>query len=192
MRILVDRLSDAPTDFRFEADSSWWRTHMRPGPGMPDGLDEPLQVGVRAHTMGEDLYFEGQLEGDLALECSRCLARYRHPLHEPFRLVLEPSGVRVPADPEGARALERDGMCLGEDVETGWYRGSEIELAPFFHEVVATAFPVQPVCREACAGLCPRCGGDRNLKDCSCPEIKQSSPFAVLEKLRVGRTEGEG
>ena len=88
MRILVDRLSDAPTDFRFEADSSWWRTHMRPGPGMPDGLDEPLQVGVRAHTMGEDLYFEGQLEGDLALECSRCLARYRHPLHEPFRLVL--------------------------------------------------------------------------------------------------------
>ena len=103
MRILVDRLSDAPTDFRFEADSSWWRTHMRPGPGMPDGLDEPLQVGVRAHTMGEDLYFEGQLEGDLALECSRCLARYRHPLHEPFRLVLEPSGVRVPADPEGAR-----------------------------------------------------------------------------------------
>ena len=191
MRILLDRLADTPTDLSFEADGAWWRAYMSPGPELPAELEQPLRIALRAHTMGEDLYLEGTLVGELPLECGRCLARYRHALHEPFRVVLEPSGTRVPADPEGARALVRDGMCLGEDVETGWYRGSEIELAPFFHEVVATTLPVQPLCREDCAGLCPRCGGDRNLAACDCSEFEKPSPFAVLEKLRAGRTEGE-
>lgn len=191
MRIPLDRLADTPTDFSFEADETWWRTHMCPGPELPAELEQPLRIALRAHTMGEDLYLEGLLDGELPLECGRCLARYGHPLHEPFRVVLEPSGARVPADPEGARALARDGMCLGEDVETGWYRGHEIELASFFHEVVATTLPVQPLCREECAGLCPRCGGDRNLVACECREFEKPSPFAVLEKLRLGRNEGE-
>ena len=192
MKVQVDQLTDTPTELRFEADTAWWRTQLRPGPELPAELEQPLEIDLRGHTMGEDLYLEGVLEGTLPLECGRCLARYGHGLHEPFRLVLEPSVARVPADPEGARALERDGMCLGEDVETGWYRGPEIELAPFFREVVATALPVQPVCREGCAGLCSRCGGDRNLTDCDCREFERSSPFAVLEKLRGGRTGGKG
>jgi uncharacterized protein len=87
--------------------------------------------------------------------------------------------------------LARDGLCLGEDVETGWYRGLEIKLGPFFHEVVMTALPVKPLCREDCAGLCPRCGGDRNQVACDCPEFEKPSPFAVLETLRDGLLRGE-
>ena len=58
-------------------------------------------------------------------------------------------------------------------------------------ELVALALPVQPLCREDCAGLCPRCGADRNRESCRCREIESESPFAVLSKLRKGRGEGE-
>ena len=42
--------------------------------------------------------------------------------------MLEPAGARVPGDPEAAQALARDGLCLGDELETGWYRGSEVQL----------------------------------------------------------------
>ena len=191
MRILVERFEETPTELSFEADTAWWRSNVGASPDLPASLDEPLRIGLRGHRMGDDLLLEGRLDGELALECSRCLARYRQPLREAFRVVLEPAGNRVPADPEGAEALERDGMCLGEDIETGWYRGTEIDLGPFFREVVVTALPVQPLCREDCAGLCPRCGEDRNQVACDCPEFRNPSPFAVLETLRDGLRRGE-
>jgi uncharacterized protein len=73
------------------------------------------------------------------------------------------------------------------------YRGSVLTLDSFFSEVVACAMPIQPMCREDCVGLCPICGVDRNENRCDCrvEEVKLKSPFAVLEKLREGRTGGE-
>jgi uncharacterized protein len=191
MKILLERLGDAPTAFEFEAETAWWRAFMPAQRDLPRDLEEPLRVQVQAHCMGEDLYLEGSVEGRLELECSRCLARYRHRLREPFRLVLEPAGSRRPADPEGAEALERDGVCLGEEIEVGWYRGTEIDLGAVLFEVVALALPVKPLCRDECAGLCSRCGVDLNLGPCGCPEIETDSPFAVLKALREGLTGGE-
>ena len=52
--------------------------------------------------------------------------------------------------------------------------------------VICLALPVKPLCREECAGLCPRCGADRNAGACGCPEPEGDSPFAVLKSLRDG------
>jgi uncharacterized protein len=192
MKLQLDRLSESPTLFEFEGDEGWWRRMLPADRDLPGELPEPLRFEVRAHRMGPDLYLEGSVSGALVLECARCLARYRHALSEGFRLVLEPAGSRLPADPEGAEALRRDGLCLGEEIETGWYQGHELDLATFFHEIVALLLPVKPLCREDCAGLCPRCGADRSLAPCDCREIEPQSPFAVLGTLRGGRSEGEG
>jgi uncharacterized protein len=191
MKILVERVAATPAAFDFQADTVWWRAFMPDQRDLPRDLEQPFQVQLRAHRMGEDLYLEGVVEGGLELECGRCLARYRHGLHEAFRLVLEPVGARQPTDPEGAEALARDGVCLGEDIEAGWFRGTEIDLGAFLFEVVALALPVKPLCREDCPGLCSRCGADRSLGPCGCVEIKTGSPFAALQALREGQTEGE-
>lgn len=191
MRILVERLEETPTEFDFEADTAWWQAHVPRAPELPEALEDPLAITLRGYRMADDLLLEGAVAGGLPLECSRCLARYRHALAERFRLLLEPAGGRVPADPEGAQALERNGMCLGEDVETGWYRGTEIALDALFEEIIVTALPVKPLCREDCAGLCSQCGADRNQQQCGCAEFKKPSPFAVLEKLRDGMRKGD-
>lgn len=192
MKILVDRLTSSPQAFAFEAGTAWWRAVVPPQRDLPPELEEPFRVEGRAYRVADDLVVEGEVRGGLPLECGRCLARYREAIREPFRLLLEPAGARVPADPEGAEALARYGMCLSEELEAGWYRGSEIDLSGFVREIVCLAIPVQPLCREDCAGLCPRCGIDRNVGTCECPETTVDSPFAVLKALRSGGRGGRG
>jgi uncharacterized protein len=190
MKIPVDRLTDSPAWFRFEGDSDWWQSALTPSAGLPGEIEEPIAVSCRAHRMGEDLYLEGAVEGAVQLECGRCLARYRHGFNEAFRFVLEPAGNRVPADPEGAAALAKDGLCLGDELEAGWFRGNEIRLGSVFLELVLLALPVKPLCREDCAGLCPQCGANLAATVCSCEQAKSDSPFAVLEGIRAGLTRG--
>ena len=190
MKILVDRVTDTPTRHEFAATADWWRHWTQGAADVADAIGEPVACRVDVHRMGEDLFLDGALEGEIQLECGRCLARYRAPIREPFRMLLEPAGARVPADPETAGALARDGVCLSDELESGWFQGSEIDLSALFHEVIALGLPVQPLCREDCKGLCPRCGVDRNETTCECVETNPASPFAVLQALRGG-TEGE-
>lgn len=190
MKILVDRLTATPAPFHFEAGDGWWRQHMPRQQGLPAQPSEPFRIDGTAHVGGDDVYLEGTLEGSLELECSRCVARYRHRLREPFRLVLEPAGQRTPADPEARAALDRDGLCLGDELETGWYRGQEIVLDAVCLEVIALALPVKPLCSEDCAGLCAQCGADLRQGDCGCKETRNPSPFDVLATLRDGGPRG--
>ena len=184
MKLSVDRLEATPTRHAFEAEPAWWNERMIEGLEAGYDLDGPLRFRLDAHRIGTEVFLEGDFEGKIEVDCGRCLRRYRHPLAERFRLVLEAAGDREPADPEGARALARDGVALGDEVELGWYRGPEITLDAFFSELVSLALPLQPLCREDCAGLCPRCGAELGEIDCGCEEQKPTSPFAVLAALR--------
>lgn len=192
MKINVDRLSETPITQVFEAGASWW-TDAQP-PGCDTDEVEPKE-GFRCeceiHMMGADIYIEGKLTGAFDLSCARCLARYRQPVQETFRLVLEPAGSRVPPDAEAADALSRNGVCLGEELEVGWFRGQEIDLGPYLLELITLSLPVKPLCREDCLGLCPRCGVDRNTEKCHCNELNPASPFAVLQALKGKLKQGE-
>ncbi len=176
----------------FEAPASWWTDAQ----SSSQGTDDIVPLGgfrgtCEIHMMGADIYVEGKLTGNFELSCARCLARYRQPVSETFRLVLEPAGSRVPSDADAAETLARDGICLGEELEVGWFRGQEIDLGPYFLELIALSLPVKPLCREDCLGLCPRCGIDRNIEKCHCHEFNPASPFAVLQALKGKLKQGE-
>ncbi len=182
MKIPIDRITESPESWSFEATPDWWRE--RCDAEVREAVAEPLGVTARAHRMADDLYLEGEVQGGLSFVCGRCLTRYRAPVRESFRLVLEPAGSRVPADPEGAATLVREGLVLGDELESGWFGGTELGLDSFVAELLMLGLPVQPLCREDCKGLCPRCGVDRNTESCDCQEPRPASPFAVLEALR--------
>ena len=184
MKLPVERLKDAPEVFRYRVDGGWWAQRFADVQDSGARLVEEPKFEIRARTLGENVYIEGEFDGMLEAECGRCTRRYRHALRDSFRLVLAPVGdERRPADPEGMEALERSGMCLGEDLETGWYRGAEIELDALFSEVISLEIPIQPLCGEECAGLCPICGIDRSEQNCNCRDMKPASPFAALAGL---------
>lgn len=188
MKLLLDRLTGTPSAFDYEASAAWWRQRAAESREEPLEVLRPFQFRLQAHRMGEDVLCEGTVEGEVRVECSRCGSRYPLGLREAFRLALEPARNRIPADPESAEALARSGLCLGDEIEAGWFRGTEIELDAYFAELVALGLPVQPVCREDCRGLCPVCGADRNAAECDCVGVaegeQRESPFAVLATLR--------
>lgn len=184
MKILVERITATPQHLSFEGNHHWWSASIPAEHGLSLALDRPFAIECDIHTMGENLFLAGSIEGAIELECGRCLARYRHGLRESYRLVLEPAGDRVPSDPEAAAALTRDGISLGDELESGWYRGSEVDLARYFLEIIALAIPVVALCRESCEGLCSKCGADLNTDRCGCLQTNSASPFAVLAELR--------
>ena len=45
-------------------------------------------------------------------------------------------------------------------------------------------FPSKLLCKEECAGLCPKCGKSLNFGSCDCPKKKEIDPrLAILQKL---------
>ena len=45
-------------------------------------------------------------------------------------------------------------------------------------------FPSKLLCKEECAGLCPKCGANLNFGGCDCPKKKEIDPrLAILQKL---------
>jgi uncharacterized protein len=216
LKIPVDRLTDRGERFCFEASASWWAA--REGPREPgaeleaEEIETPFRFELEVRRRGDDLLIEGTMAARVRLRCSRCGKRYSHPLREAYRLVLEPDDGQAGVDPEGERALAEKGLCLGEDLEGGYYRGPLLWLDDFFGEVVALAMPIQPLCDESCPGICPRCGAERVAIEgetgetdategaagafaarpsCDCEDEKIESPFAVLAKLKGG-SEGNG
>jgi len=187
MKLLLEGLGRSPERFAYRVARDWWDARFADLEGSGIGLVGEPMIEARVHAVGENVHIEGDLEGSLEAECARCTKRYRHALQESFRLLLAPLGEGdEPDDPEGLLALEKSGLWLGEDLETGRYRGSEIELDGFFAEVISLEIPMQPLCDSECSGLCPMCGVDRNQENCSCEDTKPESPFAALAALKGG------
>jgi uncharacterized metal-binding protein YceD (DUF177 family) len=85
------------------------------------------------------LQFTGSVEG----RCVRCLG---------------PATVTLDVD---AREVEQPGG--GEDLQSPYVEGSDLELRTWAREAFVLEFPVHVVCQEDCRGICAGCG--QNLND---------------------------
>jgi uncharacterized protein len=123
--------------------------------GLDLELDGPVQVEGQLQATGEGEYlWRVHIHGHVRGECRRCLTE-----------VLDPLDVDVDAaifstDPEAAD--DPDFYPLPE-------RAVAVDVADVVREELALAAHTQLLlCREDCAGLCPRCGADLNAGRCEC------------------------
>jgi uncharacterized protein len=133
--------------------------------GLKLGLVEivlPVVAVLRLENVEDGVFVSGRLSGRAELTCARCLK----PFEDDFGVDV---GDMFSSDP-------------GDDDYEISDLGS-IDPEPMVRDAVLLAMPFSPLCREDCRGLCPRCGGDRNLKECECPEQAADPRWAVLEKL---------
>jgi uncharacterized protein len=183
-KIQVDQLSEKGREYRFEVPGDWW-AEREPDSETPSAeVADGFSFVIEATRNRDDILLSGSLDAKVLLECSRCAKRYSHALRDTFRLALEPAKGREPVDLEGVQGLTENGVWLGEDLEAGWFRGPFIRLDDFFGELIALAMPIQPLCSDNCAGICPHCGVDLAVTGCDCEDERIDSPFAVLAKLK--------
>jgi uncharacterized protein len=62
--------------------------------------------------------------------------------------------------------------------------GIALDLQPLVHDHVLLAFPIQPLCRPECAGLCQVCGENHNEVQCACQAEATDPRFALLQQFR--------
>ena len=128
-----------------------------------------------AHTDGE-VRIRGRLTAEMTAQCDRCLAQARFPLDAGFDLFYRPVA-------EIAREEEVE-IDEGE-AEIGFYEGGGIELEDILREQVLLALPMQRICSDACKGICPVCGKNRNENSCDCRVEADDDRWGALRKLEL-------
>jgi len=178
LAIRLERIVDSPRPFHLESDAAWWdrvREDFGVGPGEAT-LVAPFVSDLEAYRLGQRLLFRGKVAGTVRFACSRCAEPLEVRFEEPLELLLEPA--QNPAlVPEGGIALDP------EDFELGRYAGDELDFGPVIEEILALAWPMQPLCAEDCQGLCPVCGAVRSRQTCTCETRQPNRPFAELGRL---------
>lgn len=63
----------------------------------------------------------------------------------------------------------------------------ELDVSNDIREEVLLSFPMNLLCSADCAGLCRFCGGNRNKKECRCPDNAGDGDFrwSALDSLKL-------
>ena len=133
-------------------------------------LVEPLRVELEAQSVGEGVLVRGELRGVLDGACRRCLKPVRVAIEDHVELLFE-------------SLTEEEEADLAGEVYPFPARGDELDLTMAIREQVLLRAPDYVVCSEDCQGLCPRCGADRNARECGCVPEEPSSPWDALKNI---------
>ena len=112
----------------------------------------------------QGLVLQGDFKAETQLECVRCL--------DPFTQPLQWSVTELYAFEK--RNMTESGLLVPDD--------GQIDLEPLLREYALLEFPISPVCRPDCKGLCPVCGENLNRSDCG-HRPGLDSPFSALQDL---------
>lgn len=154
-------------------------------PGEVDLLDASLTQlsGLTAQGRAdllaavEEIRVRGRLAVTVGSACERCLEPAEFQVERSFDLFYRPATASVA--PAGELALQEG------EIEIAFYEGDGLDLKEVLREQVLLSLPMQRLCRPSCRGLCPVCGGNRNLVDCSCVREVADDRWAALRRFSV-------
>lgn len=130
-----------------------------------DDLTVSHFVGMaRFDRTPQGLLVQGKFRAEADLECVRCLQTFSMPIKWTFTDLYA----------FDKRSISESNLLVPDD--------GQINLEPLLREYVLLEFPINPVCKPDCKGLCPVCGENLNETDCGHRPGSVSS-FAALKDL---------
>ena len=104
------------------------------------GVSVPLQVKVSLRRVNDVVNAGFFVSGQLTFVCGRCLTEFNVPIHKEF--------------------LTNYPLEKGERT---------IDLDPELRDFVMLEYPINPLCKKDCKGICPKCGVNLNdAAKCNC------------------------
>lgn len=142
----------------------------------PDRVTGGMNVHLegRVRPVGEHFLVDGRLTASGRVNCGRCLEPVDWRADTSFNLEVALAEA-APLDPE---------IALDEaDLDLVYLEKPILELEELAIEQVELELPIRVLCSEECAGLCPRCGANRNDEGaCQC-EPEADPRWAALKDL---------
>ena len=137
-----------------------------------------LQAVGTAQLVGSvfaEIRVRGHLRVTMATDCDRCLERVEFSIEDDFDLFYRPA--------DTVRSVHEEKQIDDGEAEIAFYEGDGVELEDVLREFVLLSLPMRKTCRPDCKGICPACGGNRNLVDCGCRREKADERWAALKNL---------
>lgn len=132
-----------------------------------------LDLTISATATGQVLV-RGTISAAFKRQCRRCLADVTDEVNQELNLVWVlrdefPGAEEEDAEAEGVRILE--------------LTNNELDLGPALREELILAIEPFVECSDACQGLCPVCGVNRNQETCDCTLEEPDPRWDVLRAL---------
>jgi len=102
-------------------------------------FQSPIRIEARVQRITNTLVLRLNINATMSETCSRCLAGFNIAVNKEFDL------------------------SYPLDKPTRF-----IELNPDIREEIIVDYPMKPLCRSDCKGLCPKCGKNLNEGGCTC------------------------
>ena len=139
------------------------------------GRAELVEEHHGKHKVIKDIRLRGRLATTIEMTCARCLEPVTQDLRREFELLYRPLGADA----------GRDELSVTDaEAEIGYYQGEGVLLEDVLREQVLLALPLKVTCREDCKGLCPHCGKNLNVEQCSCAEPVEDPRWTALKDIR--------
>lgn len=126
----------------------------------------PLSVDINYVFDGEGFNVAGVLSSVLKMNCTKCNKEFDQSFSVDF------SERFIKASEEEAEELD----CYP-------FSGEVLELDRMILDLIILNAPMYGLCKPDCKGLCPNCGCDLNITQCSCSRSYGNAAFAPLDKL---------
>lgn len=116
-------------------------------------------------TSNEDvIVVNASIKTKLQLTCSRCLDTFIYPIDIDIE-------ERFTNDID----LQQDGTMFVE--------GDSLDITEIIENCIISTLPIKRLCKDDCKGLCPECGVNKNVENCSCLDYDVDVRLAKLREL---------
>lgn len=135
----------------------------------------PIDGEVRFQRTNVGILATGAFESRVRMQCIRCLEPVDEDITVSFDEMYLPT-----IEVNTGRPMPPITEELGFAIDARHH----LDLAEMIRQQVILALPMQPLCREDCAGICPICGGNRNFNPCNC-EAEADARWVELARLSL-------
>lgn len=132
----------------------------------------PATLEGVAESVVDGILVRGIVGTRLRLACARCLTV--------IEVEVEADVVELFSDPAALSPDEQEALEAGYELLDGF-----VNLDTLLRDALVTAAPLQPLCRETCAGLCAQCGARLDEVACGCDDTPDDPRWAALSELRL-------
>ena len=141
----------------------------------PDAL-EAISVSGQIHFLRTraGILVTGQVHATVTVPCSRCLEPTSVELIATIEEEFKPT---IDILTGGKLAVEEEDRALLIDEH------HILNMTEVIRQALALAWPMHPLCRPDCAGLCPECGHNLNEGPCGCTVDQVDPRWAALRAL---------